>query len=88
MLNRNLVKSLTDLRADPAGISKLAQEEGPVYIFNRNKPISVVLDVEAYEELMDRVQDALDVEEIKEMQKTAKPEDFVSWDEIKKDLKL
>lgn len=51
MLNRNLVKSLTDLRADPAGISKLAQEEGPVYIFNRNKPISVVLDVKDYEEL-------------------------------------
>ncbi len=89
MLNTKVIKGLTDLRADPQGISQLAKTEGPVYIFNRNKPISVVVDIDEYkaqEELIDKLQDALDVAEIKEMKKTAKPEDFVSHEKLFQDL--
>jgi len=88
MLNTKLIKSLTDLRASPAGIAQLAKDEGPVYIFNRNRPISVVMDIKDYDDLIDRLEDALDAAEVKEMMKTAKPEDFVPWEKIKKDLKL
>lgn len=91
MLNTSLIKGLTDLRADPQGITQLARNEGPVYIFNRNKPISVVVDINYYqaqEDLIDKLQDAIDAAEIKEMKKSAKPEDFVPWKKIKKDLNL
>lgn len=87
MLSTQL-KSLTDLRTNPLLVSQLASNEGPVYILNRNKPISVLLDVTEYENLLDRLQDALDVLEIKELKKTAKPEDFVPWEEVKKKLGL
>lgn len=87
MLSSQL-KSLTDLRTNPLLISQLARDEGPVYILNRNKPISVILDVQEYEELLDQFQDALDIIEIKEMKKSAKPEDFIPWEQVKKKLGL
>ncbi len=87
MLSSQL-KSLTDLRSNPLLVSQLAKDEGPVYILNRNKPISVILDVAEYEELLDRLQDALDVLEIKELKKAVKSEDFVSWEKAKKKLRL
>ena len=41
MLNTQYIKSLTDLRLDPAKITRLASEsDNPVYIFNRGKPVS------------------------------------------------
>jgi len=51
MLNIKVIKGLTDLRANPAAICRLAKEEGPVYIFNRNRPICVIMDVEDYERM-------------------------------------
>lgn len=60
MLNTQTIKSLTDLRLNPMAISQLAKNEGPVYIFNRNHPINVLLDVEDYEDLIDRLDDAKD----------------------------
>lgn len=88
MLNTQQIKGLTDLRLNPAAIALLAKQEGPVYIFNRSKPVSVLIDIEEYEDLVDRLEDALDAEEIKEMKKTAKKEDFVSWENLKKELGL
>lgn len=87
MLSTQL-KSLTDLRSNPLLVAQLAADEGPVYILNRNKPISVLMDVAKYEALLDRLEDALDVLEIKEMKKTAKPEDFIPWEIVKKRLGL
>lgn len=76
------------MRNNPLLISQLAADEGPVYILNRNKPVSVLMDVARYEDLLDRLEDALDVLEIKEMKKTAKPEDFIPWEIVKKKLGL
>ena len=86
MLNTQTIKSLTDLRTNPAAITQLAKDEGPVYIFNRSKPISVLMDLEDYEDLIDRLEDALDAIEIKKLKKSSKKSDFVSLDELKKDL--
>ena len=86
MLNTQTIKSLTDLRLNPMAISQLAKDEGPVYIFNRNRPISVILDIEEFDDLMDRFQVALDAAEIKEMKKTAKREDFISHEKLFKEL--
>lgn len=82
----NQLKSLTDLRTNPLLVSQLASNEGPVYILNRNKPISVILDVQEYEDLLDELQDARDVAEIKELKKTAKADDFIPHDKLFSEL--
>lgn len=87
MLSTNL-KSITDLRLDPFAITQLARDEGPVYILNRNRPVGVILDVKEYEYLMDQLQDALDVAEIKARKKMFKATDFVSHSDLFSDLGL
>lgn len=87
MLSTQL-RSITDLRLNPLLISRLASDEGPVYILNRNKPVSVMIDVEEYEELLNQFQDAKDAAEIKKWKKTAKPSDFISHQKLMKELKL
>lgn len=60
MLNTTLIKSFTDLRLDPAGLSKLATDYGPVYILHRNNPKSVLIDVLEYERMVEELQDGRD----------------------------
>lgn len=88
MLNTQTIKSLTDLRSNPSAVIALAKQMGPVYIFNRSKPMGVLIDIEEYDDLIDRFEDALDAEEIQQLQKTAKPSDFIPLEEIEKELGL
>lgn len=60
MLNTRSIKSFTDLRLNPALLVKQASEEGPIYILHRNKPLSVLMDVHHYEQLMEELEDARD----------------------------
>ena len=71
MLSSQL-KSLTDLRSNPLFVSQLAKDEGPVYILNRNKPISVIVDVQEFENLLDRLEDAWDALYMKTYEKRLK----------------
>ena len=86
MLNSQFIKSFTDLRSNPAQITKLAQEsDNPVYILNRGKPVSVLLDIKAYEELIEKLEDALDSLEMKAFEKKVKAEkDWISHKDLKK----
>ena len=78
MLDTQYIKNLTDLRLDPTGIIKLAkQSNNPVYIFNRGKPMSVMLDVKIYEEMVDQLEDAMDALEMREFEK--KPKEKTNW---------
>ena len=87
MLSTQL-RSITDLRSNPLLISRLASDEGPIYILNRNKPVSVMMDVADYEELLDQLQDTKDAAEIKELKKTVKPSHFISHERLMKELGL
>jgi len=60
MLNTQSIKSFTDLRLNPALITQQATDFGPVYILNRNKPVSVLMDVLEYENIMDELKDSRD----------------------------
>lgn len=60
MLNTNSIKSFTDLRLNPALMAQQATDIGPIYILNRNKPVSVLMDVNEYERIMEELQDARD----------------------------
>ncbi|MBI5022770.1 MAG: type II toxin-antitoxin system Phd/YefM family antitoxin [Candidatus Magasanikbacteria bacterium] len=81
MLSTQL-KSITDLRANPLLISQMASDTGPVYILNRNKPVSILMGVAQYEEMLDLIQDTKDSAKIAELKKTAKFSDFVSHDKL------
>lgn len=81
MLSTQL-KSITDLRANPLLISQMASDTGPVYILNRNKPVSILMGVEEYENMLDLLSDAKDAVEIKESKKTSKLSDFVTHDKL------
>lgn len=73
MLNTQFIKSLTDLRLDPSKITKLAsQSDNPIYIFNRGKPVSVLLDIKLYEDMVEKLEDALDAVEMKTFEKKKK----------------
>lgn len=65
MLNTKLIKSYTDLRLDPAKVAQLASDYGPVYIFHRNNPTSVLMDVHEYETMLEELQDSRDSLELK-----------------------
>lgn len=88
MLNTQFIKSMTDLRLDPAKITRLAQEsDNPVYIFHRGKPVSVVLDVKQYEDLIDKLEDALDAVEMRPFEKkTPSKKGWINQVELKKKL--
>jgi len=90
MLNTQNIKSLTDLRLDPAKVTKLAAaSDNPVYIFNRGKPVSVLLDIKVYEEMVEKLEDALDALEMKSFEKKPKNKsDWISQYELRKKLKL
>lgn len=90
MLNSQYIKSLTDLRMDPAKITKLATlSNNPIYILNRGKPVSVILDVTAYEELIEKLNDSLDALEMKKFEKKSKKKnDWISHEKLVKKLNL
>ena len=89
MLNTQFIKNLTDLRLDPAKITKLAERTGsPVYIFNRSKPVSVLLNIKLYQELIDKLEDALDSLEMREFEKKSKKStEWTSHEDLIKKLK-
>ena len=90
MLNIQTIKSLTELRNDPSGVVDLAKKlSEPIYIFNRSKPVSVLMDVNDYEEILDRLEDAIDALEMREFEKLPKRKrDWITHKELKKKYKL
>ena len=90
MLNTQFIKSLTDLRNDPKSITKLAQDsDNPVYILDRGKPVSVLIDIRTYEEIVDKLEDALDSLEMRKFEKTNyKKNLWISHTKLKKKLNL
>lgn len=89
MLNINSIKNLSDLRTNPAKITALASElEGPVYILNRSKPVSVLLDIKLYQEMVERLEDALDSLEMKNFEKEQKKKgDWISHEALLKKIR-
>ena len=91
MLNTQTIKSLTDLRSNPLLVSQLARDEGPVYILNRNKPISVIIDIQEFESLIDHLEDAWDALYMRTYEKRLKnKKSWLTLEEVAKkyDLKI
>jgi len=56
MYNTNNVGTISDMRLDPKGLLKKA-EENPVFMFYRSRPKAVLLSVSEYEKLQDIFED-------------------------------
>ncbi len=83
MLNTKSIKSFTDLRLNPAFLAKQATEVGPVYILHRNKPVSVLMDVHQYEDLIEELQDARDSLWLKENEAELAKSPGISAEDLK-----
>lgn len=90
MLNIHSIKSLSDLRTDPSQVAQLATDtKEPIYIFNRSKPVSVLLDIHVYQDLMEKLEDALDAVEMKQVEKKPiKTRGWMSHKKLKQKLQL
>lgn len=78
------------MRLDPSKVTDLANSsDNPVYIFNRSKPVSVLLNVKYYEELVEKLEDALDALDMKDLEKKGtfrKSGDWTSQNDLQKKL--
>ncbi|MDP1722157.1 MAG: type II toxin-antitoxin system prevent-host-death family antitoxin [Candidatus Gottesmanbacteria bacterium] len=49
MLNPKSIKSISDLREDPLGVIKVAEELGePVCVVHRSKPVGMLMNIAQY----------------------------------------
>ena len=77
----DLSASITELKKNPSALLKQASGE-PVVILNHNKPTAYLIPAEAYEALMDRLED-LELGAIVRQRTTEKPDAIeVDLDEL------
>jgi len=85
MFDRELVKSITDLRTDPLDVFRDAEEKAsPLFIFNRTEPLGVILSWEEYSHIQERMEDLRDITELKEARETS--QGLVDWKIVRKKL--
>lgn len=68
MLNPKAIRTISDLRENPLGLIKAAEELGePIYLFNRATPKGVFLDLAQYQQMRTLLEDYHDALMIKEV---------------------
>lgn len=81
------VKTITDLREKTLELLRQVQRShGPIYIFNRSKPQAVILNVNQFQELVERLDDFRDTLEFEEAIETSTGEfiDFEAYDKARR----
>jgi len=82
MYNTNSVGTISDMRLDPNGLLKKA-EENPVFVFYRSRPKAVLLSMEEFEKLQDAYEDYMDGLKIeKYLKEDPKKIKWVTMDQI------
>ena len=85
MLNPKSIKSISDLREDPLGIIKVAEELGePVCVVHRAKPVGMLMDLAQYARFRQILEDYQDATLIKETMEDPSVE-WVPLDKLWKD---
>ena len=86
MLNPKAIKSISDLREDPLGVIKIAQELGePVCVVHRAKPVGILMDLVQYARFREILEDYQDATLIKDTMEDASVE-WVPWEEMKRQI--
>lgn len=88
MLNPQMIKTVSDLRANPLSVLKTAKKAGePVYIFYRTRPQAAIIDIEDLNNLIEEIEDLKDAAEVAERKKE-KTRKLIAWEKVKKELNL
>lgn len=69
-------------------LAQQASDTGPIYILNRNKPVSVLMDVHQYESIMEELQDSRDSIWLKENEGNLLTAKGISASDLAKKYKL
>lgn len=86
MLNPKAIRTISDLRENPLGVIKLAEELGePIYLFNRATPKGVFMDLAQYQQMRTLLEDYHDAVMIKETIEDPNAT-WIPWEQMKKDL--
>lgn len=84
------IKTITDMRENALGLLQAVQKkQKPTIIFHRNNPKAVLLSIQEYNHLMDLLEDYIDGELARELEKEPrKKEDYIALEELAKELKI
>lgn len=87
---KNDIKTITDLRENTLALLKNVQKkQGATVIFHRNSPKVVMLSIDRYNQLMSLLEDYIDGELARELEKRPKKkEDYIPFEKVVKELKI
>ncbi len=63
---------------------EISKSSEPIIVLNKNKPVSVMMSPEVYEEIIDRLADIQDLADVLEDEKNYDEKDYISFEEFKK----
>lgn len=81
MLKEENIKTITQLRDAPMEVFEHSQEE-PTYIFNRSKPVGVVMTPGKFNQMLEALEDSYDARELEFLAKMSDENDFVDMDKL------
>ena len=62
-------KTITDLREDALGTLKSAKKHGLVYVMYKSKPHAVIIDIDRFADIQERIDEMLDKIDASELKK-------------------
>ncbi len=77
--------AVSEAREHLADAIERARSGEPVYVTRRGQRVVVIVDAEAYDSLVDSVEDAIDRTELRAARDD---DDYVPWEDVKADLGL
>lgn len=78
--------AVSDARNHLAEAIEQARRSGePIYVTRRGRRVAVIVDPDAYEQMVEAAEDAVDR---RELQAAREENDYIPWDEVKADLGL
>lgn len=78
--------AVSDARDHLAEAIEQARRSGePIYVTRRGRRVAVIVDADAYEQMVEAAEDAVDR---RELQAAREENDYIPWDEVKADLGL
>lgn len=66
-------------------IDEVRRSGEPVYVTRRGRRVAVIVDVDAYDRIVEAAEEATD---LRELQAARDEDDYLPWDEVKADLGL
>lgn len=83
-INKDNIRTVTDMRTNTIGLLKQVKKHGYKYIFRGSVPEAVLVDIKQYHKWMDELEDQRDAEYAKKLAKLPKGK-FIPFEEVAKE---